>query len=57
MSLVGFQASEIWMSIWKITAELVWKSFSRRNNSLEPPVFFHFLIVFYLVLKRVVNLD
>ena len=42
MSLVGFQASEIWMSIWKITAELVWKSFSRRNNSLEPPVFFSF---------------
>ena len=39
MPPVGFQASEIWMFFWKFTAELVWKSFSGRNNSLEPPVF------------------
>ena len=38
MSLVGFQASKIWMFFGKFTAELVWKSFSGRNNSLEFPV-------------------
>ena len=39
MSAVGFQASEIWIFFGKFTAELVWKLFSGRNNSLEPPVF------------------
>ena len=39
MSLVGFQASNIWMFFFKFAAELVWKSFSGRNNFLEPPVF------------------
>ena len=29
----------------KVTVELVWKSFSGRNNSLEPPVSFYFLTV------------
>ena len=39
MSSFGFQASKIWMFFGKIFAELVWKSFSGRNSSLEPPVF------------------
>ena len=42
MSWVGFQASKIWMFFGKIFLELFWKSFSGRNNSLEPPNFwFH----------------
>ena len=40
MSLVGFQASKIWMFFFgKFTVEQVLKSFSGRNNSLKPPVF------------------
>ena len=39
MSSVDFHASKIWMSFWKIGFEQVSKSFSGRNNSLEPSVF------------------
>ena len=39
MSLVGFQASKIWMLFGKFTVEQVLKSFSGRNNPLKPPVF------------------
>ena len=42
ISLVGFQASKIWMCFFlaKFTAEQqVLKLFSGRSNSLEPPVF------------------
>ena len=39
MSLVCFQASKIWMFFRKFTAELVLKSLSGRNKSLEAPVF------------------
>ena len=35
MSLVGFQASKIWMFFGKFYVELL-KSFSDRNNSLKP---------------------
>ena len=39
MSLVGFEASKIWMFFGKFTAEQVLKSFSGRNNCLKSPVF------------------
>ena len=41
MSLVGFQASEIWIFFFfgKLTAQQVLKSFSDRKNFLKPPVF------------------
>ena len=39
MSSVGFQASKIWIFFGKFTVELVSKSFSGRNNSLDPSVF------------------
>ena len=39
MSSVGFQASRILMFFGKFTVEKVLKSFSGRNNSLNPPVF------------------
>ena len=40
VSLVGFQASKVWVFfLGKFTAEQVLKSLSGRNNSLKPPVF------------------
>ena len=39
VSSVGFQASKIWVFFGKKFLELVWKSFSGRNSSLEHPVF------------------
>ena len=39
MSSVGFQASKIRMFLGKFTAELVWKSFSGRNDAIETPNF------------------
>ena len=50
MSLVGFQASKIWIFFGKLTAKLVWESFSGGNNSLEPTIF-DFLTVFHMVWK------
>ena len=51
LCFVGFQASEIWMLFGKFTAELVWKSFSGRNNSLESP-FFDFVTVYHMAWKN-----
>ena len=39
MSLVGFQASKIWIFFGKLFMEQVLKSFSGRNNSLKPLLF------------------
>ena len=39
MSLVGFQASKIWMFFGKFTVEQVLKSFSGRNSFLKSSVF------------------
>ena len=39
MSLVGFQASKIWIFFGKFTVEQVLKSFSDRNNTKKSPVF------------------
>ena len=39
MSLVCIQASKIWIFFEKFTVELVLKSLSGRNKSLEVPVF------------------
>ena len=39
MSLVWFQVSKIWMFFGKFMVELILKSFSGRNNSLEVPIF------------------
>ena len=39
MSLVGFQASKIWMFFGKFTVEQVLKSFSGRNSFLKSAVF------------------
>ena len=39
MLLIGFQASKIWIFFGTFFAEQVLKSFSDRNNSLEPLVF------------------
>ena len=43
ISSVGFQASKTWMFFGKFNVELVWKSFSNRKYSQEPPVFLFFL--------------
>ena len=39
MSLVGFQASKIWIFFGKFTAEQVLKPFAGRDNSLKLTVF------------------
>ena len=55
MSSVVFQASKTYIFFGNLTAELVWKSFSGRNNSLQPPTIFWFssyLIVVYMVWKN-----
>ena len=55
MSSVVFQASKTYIFFGNLTAELVWKSFSGRNNSLQPPTVFWFssyLIVVYMVWKN-----
>ena len=39
ISSVGFQASKILIFFEKFTVELVWKSFSGRNNPLVSPGF------------------
>ena len=39
MSLVCFQASNIWMCFWNIYCGAILKSLSGRNKSLEAPVF------------------
>ena len=51
MSLVGFQASKIWIFFGKFTAEQVLKPFAGRDNSLKLTVF-GFSDVFCLVLKN-----
>ena len=60
MSSVGFQASKIWMFFGKFAVELVWKSFSGKNNSLEPPVVLVFNSRLYDLeesIKRVESFD
>ena len=55
MSSVILQASKTYIFFGNLTAELVWKSFSGRNNSLQPPTVFLFssyLIVVYMVWKN-----
>ena len=55
MSSVVFQASKTYIFFGNLTAELVWKSFSGRNNSLQSPTVFWFssyLIVVYMVWKN-----
>ena len=39
MSSVDFHASKTYIYLRRLSVELVWKSFSGRNNSQEPPVF------------------
>ena len=39
MSLVGFQASKVWMFFGKFPIEQFFKSFPGRNNSMECHVF------------------
>ena len=51
MFSVGFQAPKSGRFFRKSTAEQVLKSFSGRNNSLEP-LFLDFLIVFHMVWKN-----
>ena len=55
MSLVGFQAGRFF---WKIYHEAICKSFSGKNNSLEPRFFiFEQSAIWSERMKRVVNLD
>ena len=60
MSSVGFRASKIWMFFGKFAVELVWKSISGKNNSLEPPAFLFFNSRLYDLeesIKRVESFD
>ena len=55
MSSVVFQAPKTYIFFGNLTAELVWKLFSGRNNSLQPPTVFWFssyLIVVYMIWKN-----
>ena len=50
MSSIGFQTSKIWMFLFFV--ELVWKLFSGRSCSLEPPVFWFYNNQFHMVWKN-----
>ena len=52
LQMVSIQPCKVWMAFGKFIVELVLKSFSGRNNSLEPPDF-GFLIVVYMVSGRI----